>query len=774
MDILATKRNFQSLSVRDLLEARDLYHYHLLHKANVIGTAIGLYLIRNTDPWPRKRDPENDDDKPAQSKRKHTSRKKGERRFDNSGVRDYSWPCVMVLVKKWYSEDEFDGGKDNLHPQDMVPKTLYMPDGRTVPVCVVKVSPGAIGTQEPAHWHWPESMIGGGYPVIINSQQQQKIARVGCLVTDGHTTYALTNRHVCGATGEIVSSIIRGQQVPIGRASSKQLTRLPFSDVYPNFIARRTYLNLDIGLIEIDDLNDWTSQVYGLGEIGELADLSEQNISLQLIGANVVAYGAASGELEGNIKALFYRYKSVGGYDYVSDFLIAPADKGQQTRTGNSGTIWHLPADKLNPLPRPLCIEWGGQVFLDGASPKKFQFALATSLSNVCKLLDVELVRAHNTGVQPYWGQMGHYSIGAFATEAVSATKLRSFLRKNVDRISFEIGGLAPKEIAKALKETRENEDFIPLADVPDIVWKAFPNKIKGGRDNRPAGQGRSTGPEHPTHYADIDEPGADGKTLLELCLEDSANIDVDVWRSFYDEAGKTAQRDRGLLPFRVWQFFDAMVNAVRSKDVDRYLCAAGLLAHYVGDACQPLHGSVLADGFADQPTTVTVHHRDGTTSEKNSHVGAGVHSAFETAMIDRKAAEIRAGIPTKLASLGRLDLVDTGKKAAEATIALMDRSARKIPPKKLVDKFVQAGGTKTVAVYDALWERFGRDTIAVMADGARALGMLWESAWRQGNGNQIAETKLKPLNKDALAEIYRDPDFVPSLDIDHIGPALQ
>ena len=54
----------------------------------------------------------------------------------------------------------------------------------------------------------------------------------------------------------------------------------------------------------------------------------------------------------------------------------------------------------------------------------------------------------------------------------------------------------------------------------------------------------------------------------------------------------------------------------------------------------------------------------------------------------------------------------------------------------------------------------------------APAIGLAARAC--EGNGNQIAETKLKPLNKDALAEIYRDPDFVPSLDIDHIGPALQ
>ena len=51
-DILGVARNFAALSTRDLLEARDLYHWHLIHRANVVGTAVGLYRIRKDDPWP--------------------------------------------------------------------------------------------------------------------------------------------------------------------------------------------------------------------------------------------------------------------------------------------------------------------------------------------------------------------------------------------------------------------------------------------------------------------------------------------------------------------------------------------------------------------------------------------------------------------------------------------------------------------------------------------------------------------------------------------------
>jgi hypothetical protein len=40
MSVLDLQCNFTSLSLKELLEARDAYHAHLLSKANVIGTAV--------------------------------------------------------------------------------------------------------------------------------------------------------------------------------------------------------------------------------------------------------------------------------------------------------------------------------------------------------------------------------------------------------------------------------------------------------------------------------------------------------------------------------------------------------------------------------------------------------------------------------------------------------------------------------------------------------------------------------------------------------------
>jgi hypothetical protein len=80
-------------------------------------------------------------------------------------------------------------------------------------------------------------------------------------VRDGHTVYALTNRHVTGPAGEPVYTRVAGETIRIGVSSAKQLARLPFTNLYPEFAGKQTYANLDVGLIRVDDLNGWTAEI---------------------------------------------------------------------------------------------------------------------------------------------------------------------------------------------------------------------------------------------------------------------------------------------------------------------------------------------------------------------------------------------------------------------------------------------------------------------------------------------------------------------------------
>lgn len=770
MDVLSGRQPFSSLSVSDLLAARDAYHWHLVNKRNVVGTAIGLYLIRHKDG-------------PSEP-----------RTFDNSEVRDYSWPCVLVLVDTWVAPEKFGMAKDaEASLDDLVPKTLYLPDGRMVPVCVVKVTRTEPDDATLPPRTWPAGRLGGGFPLLTEVQGEQHLASAGALVTDGHTTYVLTSRHVTGPAGEVVSNCLRGTVAPIGRSAGPHLTRLPFDKVYPEFPAQqRTSIMLDAGLIKVDDVTAWSSRTFGLPPTGELADLNELNLGLPLIGAPVRSFGAASGNLSGRIAALFYRYRSVGGYDDVTDFLIVPDPGGASTRPGDSGTVWHLvqsdPADSSparsgsaqdgaaqagsaqagsaqagsaqdgRPTLRPIALEWGGQG-IRGAAGRRFNFTLAANLTSVLRLLSVDLVTEHNVGAQPFWGRTGHYTIASYACDSVTAANLKTLLTANRDRLSFPLDDLGHTAIEKATVAAKKAGEFLPLADVPDLIWKNLPWKVRGGRDvrsdNPPSFQ---SGPEHPCHYADIDQPDADGAILRRLCVEDPANIRVEVWQDFYTKLGHTEPAKRGLLPFRVWQFFDAMVAAVHDGDLDRYVAAAGLLAHYVGDACQPLHGSYLSNGLPD-----------GT--------GKGVHTAYEDNMFDRHDVEIGAGLPDALAGTAQPDPPSSGKDAAAAVIQLMDRTAAAIDPLALVNAYaaVSTGPTDTSpTVTTALWDQFGQPTINVVADGIRTLAAIWTGAWTAAGGEEaFGPETLTGRDPQALQNLYESPDFVPSLDLDHIGPHL-
>ncbi len=764
--------DFASLSLRDLIEARDLYHFHLMSKANVIGTAVGLYLVRKEQDWPHSVG------ESARPKHKLTY----PRTFGNSEVRDYSWPCVIVLVRQWVDEEDF--GKDG-HPApwDSVPKRLYLPDGRAVPVCVVNAPPVPIDeTAPPVATYRPSATLGGGLPVEVDVQHEPHRATVGCLVSDGHTLYALTARHVCGEAGTEIKAVLRSGAEPIGVASDKQLTRKLFSDVYPALPLRQTWLGLDVGLIRLEDARNWTANTWGLPPTKPLFDLYEQNLSLRrLIDRPVVARGASSGLLHGRIMSLFYRYRSVGGFDYVSDFLIAPEEHRHGARPGDSGALWQLQMPRENgeedtrPLGkrdlRPIAIEWGAQTFVEDKAQSTF--SVATSLSNVCKLLDVELVVDHNDGVAGTWGAMGHYTIGSLAIDLVQNADLKAFLSANAELLSIPLDHLkhAPKNADLI------NSGFVPLADIPDIVWKqrppytdskGQPAGIKGGRDT-----GSNRGPEHPNHHCDADRPWAGHPTLPKACLANPALITIAQWNQYFDAfpAPKVADEHRGVLPFRVWQFFERMKDYAGTSPI-AFLAAAGICAHYVGDASQPLHGSIFADGDEnaqpDEPRPSPSRKGPDNKTKLPAYRGEGVHGAFETNMINMAAGKgwlVPAIQPFLTQPAPAVPaVIASGHDAALATLALMDQVATILPPKTIIDSF-EASFRSSVGPSQYLWNALHQETGEVIAAGAVMLAIIWDTAWAAGGGHGNPGA----LDPHKVRQCYEDRDFVRSRYINDI-----
>ena len=87
------RREFSSLSLSDLLDARDAYHVHLSNLRNVVATGVGRYLINRKD-WYATHPP--DEPRPDGHPRVIEPRTLG-----NSIIRSWSWPCVLVFVRSW-------------------------------------------------------------------------------------------------------------------------------------------------------------------------------------------------------------------------------------------------------------------------------------------------------------------------------------------------------------------------------------------------------------------------------------------------------------------------------------------------------------------------------------------------------------------------------------------------------------------------------------------------------------------------------------------------
>jgi len=544
------EQNFQSLSIKDLLEARDTFHVHLFNKENVIATAIGKFLIRIQDP---------DSNNPSIITKQNDS---PPRTLENTVVKPWSWPCILVFVKQWLTREQLKGS-----PDQVVPSFVYMPDGRVIPLCVIYSPIKEIPSHKLTNLTFTSHLMGGGYPVISNVQGQERIGTIGCLVTDGDSVFALTNKHVTGDSSYDnydhekkmeIYTIINGKQCKIGNSYPKQLGKKLFSDVYSGWPGGNVYSNLDAGLVKIEDITNFSAQVFGIGEMDELVDLNTSTLSLDLIGCPVRAFGGASGQMIGEIQALFYRYKSLGGFDYVSDLVIGQisnADTGFITQPGDSGTLWFYDPRLLSEAKeinlnsdhkfddkntesktthdgisnsksenskytqelsietidknilrglravrlRPLALQCGGQVLMNEKKETELNFALATCLSTIYREMDIDIIRNWNIGHSEYWGKLAHYKIGAKACDLLSNQKLSKLMKLNLSRIAFDDDSITSGGI-----ERFDSNGFVPLADVADLVWK------------KPNGRPK----DEANHFADMDQEGEgnfEGRTLFDL-----------------------------------------------------------------------------------------------------------------------------------------------------------------------------------------------------------------------------------------------------------------
>jgi hypothetical protein len=325
---------------------------------------------------------------------------------------------------------------------------------------------------------------------------------------------------------------------------------------------------------------------------------------------------------------------------------------------------------------------------------------------------------------------------------------------------------------------------------VPDIIWKQ-PKLSETTGKGKPWGR---MGDENPNHYADADAPTTNGgKTLFDLC-DTEDKMDVKVWQDYYANIDREKiglspddKISQGLVCFRIWQTYDYMVDAIASDSPEKYIFGAGVLSHYVGDCCMPLHSSYMADGDpADNIETQYTAKRDSSNHQKGDvypkieNPGKGVHVAYEDHMVDDNIESILQSVADVLkdanskVSLERIYPIVSGRAAAFASLQLMKNTQSEIAPKSLVEayKSVKASGGD---ISQTLYAKFGDSTGACMARGCRYLSAIWEAAWSDGIKKKgSAFSKIEKIDSQLLINLYANPKELPSMHLDTIEEKLK
>lgn len=754
------RRDFASLSLRDLLDAREAYHVYLSTLENVVATAIGRYRIHEKD-WNATHAPDTTrpDDYPRVTE---------PRTLGNSIVTPWSWPTILVFVREWDSPEKLGN--------QLVPRSLYLPDGRVIPTCVIQTIPDESLPPSIPGPSQVSPLLGGGYACLREHQGVKHFGTFGCLAYKDGSYYVLTNRHVAGRCGDVIQAYLRGSYNRVGTCSDIGVNKRLFSEVFPAWPGDKTFVALDAGLVYIDQVDDWTSQVFGIGEIGLPFDATEQTITLDLIGCPVRAFGGTSGVIEGEIQALFFRYASLGGFDYTTDILVGPRtgiDRQRTmapfTRPGDSGTLWfydppskkeiqcngdfgeHLPPERGARARRlqPVAMQWGGERFRESTGLSS-AFALGSFLSTICHSLEIQISRDWSTGYDEYWGKLAHFAIGWKACELLSGN-LSTLMKNNQARIGF-----GDRQLGEGSYFRMGRNGFVPLADVPDYVWV----------NSRPN--------ESIQHFADADIYDINGgPSLLQRCIQDPRAVSARVWEGFFQGfADAGVGPDEGALPFRVWQIWDAMVGYLKTRDVIHFVAAAGVLAHYIGDASQPFHCSYMHHGL---PPMVKHEGREYPARRDTPEFEAfknsreyKIHSIYDETVLEVDTPAALAKLDQILSKSTSLkQAAKTGYDAAVATIRLMDEVQRRLAPKAIIAADDPELGPKARA--KVLWENGAIQGCILdsLAESVRLLAGLWSSAWKIGGGGSIEVSKLVTFEETDIENIYRrDKDFVPSLSL--------
>lgn len=209
-------------------------------------------------------------------------------------------------------------------------------------------------------------------------------------------------------------------------------------------------------------------------------------------------------------------------------------------------------------------------------------------------------------------------------------------------------------------------------------------------------------------HYIDLENFGSDPFTRL--------NPDK---RAMERSVGRDTLERAGTLPWSIEEEAAAMAAAWSGGDCPAMLRHAGYLAHYVGDASQPLHSTKFYDG----PTAA-------------DH---GMHARLEAA-VDHRARELeeaaRGAVHPRVITV-----------VWPAAIAEIQRANALIPETVAADRAaLGAAGSDRREFTNVLMQREGTMVTRQIIDAADVLASIWIFEWQQAEApSNCAAASMPP-----------------------------
>ncbi|XP_028759299.1 protein NARROW LEAF 1 isoform X2 [Neltuma alba] len=373
-------------------------------------------------------------------------------------------PAILVFVarkvnRQWLS-----------HLQ-CLPTALEGPGGVWCDVDVVEFSYYGAPAATPKEQLYTELADGlrGSDPIIGSGSQvasQETYGTLGAIVksrTGNKQVGFLTNRHVAVDLDYPNQKMFHPLPPSLGPGvylgAVERATSFITDDLWYGIFAGtnpETFVRADgafIPFAEDFNMNNVTTSIKGVGEIGDVNIIDLQSPINSLIGRQVIKVGRSSGLTTGTIMAYALEYNDEKGICFLTDFLVVGENQQTFDLEGDSGSLILLTGQNEE-KPQPVGIIWGGTAnrgrlkLKVGQSPENWTSGV--DLGRLLDLLELKLITTNEALQAAIQEQKSGSTVGNDSTVGESSSTV-----------------LTKDRLEKSFEPFRFNNQGVPVEDEP-------------------------------------------------------------------------------------------------------------------------------------------------------------------------------------------------------------------------------------------------------------------------------------------------------------------